>query len=267
MKGALTESDYLKQYSVSDYPQISMATDIVCFSVLEQKEDNYRKLSKKKLSILLIKRGEHPYKGKWALPGGFLRINETLDETARRELQEETGVKEAYMEQLYTFSALDRDPRTRVVSVAYLALLSSRPTLKATTDAVMAKWFEVSYVPLENGEGQLKLKSDEQELSIVINGEEQASNQIAFDHAKIIAFALERLRGKIEYTPIAMNLLPKQFTLTTLQQVYEAILGKPLLVANFRRKIKDLVEETQMYAENGGHRPSKLYQRKDEENE
>ena len=109
MKKEISELEYLQSYRVSDYPQISIATDIVCFSVLEEKDANYRKLSNKKLSVLLIKRGEHPYKGQWALPGGFLKMEETLEETAKRELREETGVCEAYMEQLYTFSDLNRD--------------------------------------------------------------------------------------------------------------------------------------------------------------
>lgn len=267
MKRELTESEYLRSYHASDYPQISIATDIVCFSVLEEKGANYRKLSQKKLSILLIKRGEHPFKDQWALPGGFLKIDETLEETAKRELREETGVEEAYMEQLYTFSALDRDPRTRVVSTAYLALLNQVPTLKATTDAIDTRWFEVTYKVLEGDKKQLILVGGDESIEIVLEGNKGSSSQIAFDHVNIITFALERLRGKIEYTPIAMNLLPEYFTLTSLQQIYEAILGKTLLVANFRRKIKELVEETQDYAENGGHRPSKLYKRRDEKYE
>ena len=264
MKKELTESEYLQGYRASDYPHISIATDIVCFSVLEEKGDNYRKLSQKKLSVLLVKRGEHPYKDQWALPGGFLKIDETLEETAKRELREETGVEEAYMEQLYSFSGLDRDPRMRVVSVAYLALLNQRPHLKATTDAIDTRWFEVTYKELEQGKRQLVLVGAGETIEVIIDGNKAQCSQIAFDHVNIIAFALERLRGKIEYTPIALHLLPDRFTLTSLQQVYEAILDKSVLVANFRRKIKELVEETEEYAENGGHRPSKLYKRREQ---
>ncbi|MBP3888063.1 MAG: NUDIX hydrolase [Cellulosilyticum sp.] len=267
MKKEIKELEYLQNYHASDYPQISIATDIVCFSVLEQKGANYRKLSQKKLSVLLIKRGEHPYKGQWALPGGFLKIDETLEETARRELREETGVSEAYMEQLYTFSGLERDPRTRVVSVSYLALLNQVPILEATTDAVMARWFEVTYRVLDGDKRQLILVGGDETIEVDLENQKGYSEQIAFDHVSIIAFALERLRGKIEYTPIAMHLLPERFTLTSLQQIYEAILDKTLLVANFRRKIKELVEETDEYAENGGHRPSKLYKRRGNEHE
>lgn len=254
----MTEADYLKNYRLSNYIQTSIATDIACFSVSELKENNYRKLSHKKLSILLIKRGEHPYKGKWALPGGFLQVTETLEKAAIRELREETGIEKAYMEQLYSFSSLDRDPRARIISVAYLALLNKRTLLRATTDATEAKWFEVSYKKLSKHTKKLILRSEVEEVE---------AKDMAFDHADIIILALERLRGKVEYTPIALNLLPKQFTLSSLQQVYEAILDRPLIAANFRRKMKGLVIETENYAENGGHRPSKLYKRREDEDE
>lgn len=251
----MSEANYLKNYRLSDYIHTSVATDIVCLSVSEHKQSNYRKLSHIKLSILLIKRGEHPYRGKWALPGGFLREKENLEEAAIRELREETGVEKAYMEQLYTFSDPKRDPRARVISVAYLALLNKRTLLKADTDAAEAKWFEISYKGADYDTKKLMIESD---------GEKLEAKDIAFDHADIIVSALERLRGKIEYTPITLHLLPPLFTLSSLQQVYEAILDKPLLVANFRRKMKDFVIETEYYAENGGHRPSKLYKRKED---
>lgn len=267
MRDEKAEIDYLNHYQVSDYPKISIATDVVCFSVLEEKDANYRKLSQKKLSVLLIRRGEHPFKSHWALPGGFLQRNETLEETAKRELREETGVKEAYMEQLYSFSDLHRDPRTRVVSVAYLALLNKVPNLKETTDAMDARWFEVSYKMNAMGKKELILVGEDEKIEVALDERHITDSMLAFDHAHIIAFALERLRGKIEYTDIAMNLLPTKFTLTSLQQVYEAILDKTLLGANFRRKIKEWVEETEEYAENGGHRPSKLYIRRDETHE
>jgi len=135
----MTEAEYLKNYRLGDYTQTSVATDIVCLSASEHKQSNYRKLSRIKLSLLLIKRGEHPYKGQWALPGGFLRETENLEETAIRELREETGVEKAYMEQLYTFSEPRRDSRARVISVAYLALLNKGTLLRAATDAVEAK--------------------------------------------------------------------------------------------------------------------------------
>lgn len=268
----VTEAQYLEGYDANQYYRFSVATDIVAFSVSEEIKTNYRKLPEKKLRILMIKRGEHPFKGEWALPGGFVRENETTEETARRELEEETGVKETYMEQLYTFSNPKRDPRTRVISTAYIALLNTNPRLKATEDAVDAAWFEVSYEQVEGKKYKLTLMHEDERLGAEkleadIEGEEFKAQGIAFDHAKIIAAAIERLRGKIEYTDIALNLVPERFTLASLQQVYEIILDKKLLVANFRRKTAGLVEETQEYAENGGHRPSKLYKKAEAGNE
>nr|WP_302598068.1 NUDIX domain-containing protein [uncultured Cellulosilyticum sp.] len=268
----VTEAQYLESYDANQYYRFSVATDIVAFSVSEEIKTNYRKLPEKKLRILMIKRGEYPFKGEWALPGGFVRENETTEATARRELEEETGVKETYMEQLYTFSDPKRDPRTRVISTAYIALLNTNSSLKATEDAVDAAWFEVNYEQLEGKKYKLILTHEDERLGAErleadIDGEDFSAQGIAFDHAKIIAAAIERLRGKIEYTDIALNLVPERFTLASLQQVYEIILDKKLLVANFRRKISELVEETQEYAENGGHRPSKLYKKADARNE
>lgn len=263
----MTEEEYLKHYDATEFDRCSVATDIVAFSVSEEIRTNYRKLPEKKLRILLIKRGEHPFKGEWALPGGFVQRDETAEVAAKRELEEETGVKEVYMEQLYTFSDPHRDPRTRVISIAYMALLNTNPILCATHDAIMADWFEVQYEVLENNKQKLILKNETDTLEAELSAEGFCAKGIAFDHAKIITHALERLRGKIEYRPIALNLLPEHFTLTHLQQVYEIILDKKLLVANFRRKIAGLVIETDNYTENAGHRPSKLYKRRDEENE
>lgn len=268
----MTEAQYLEGYDANQFYRFSVAADIVAFSVSEEVRSNYRKLPEKKLRILMIKRGEYPFKGEWALPGGFVREDETTEETARRELEEETGVKEIYMEQLYTFSEPNRDPRTRVISTAYIALLNTNPKLRATEDAVDAAWFEVSYEKVEGKKYKLTLIHEDERLGMEsleaeIEGERFITRGIAFDHAKIIAFAIERLRGKIDYTDIALNLVPDRFTLASLQQVYEIILDKKLLVANFRRKMAGLVEETEEYAENGGHRPSKLYKKRDGEDE
>ena len=161
------------------------------------------------LKVLLIRRGIEPYQNRWALPGGFVRPDETLDAAARRELQEETGLHEIYLEQLYTFGALARDPRERVVSVAYFALVRRAEHLPlAATDAAEAAWYEVAAVP-----------------------------KLAFDHAEILALALVRLRGKIRWQPVGFELLPKKFTLTQFQALYEAILGRTLDKRNFRKKL------------------------------
>lgn len=231
----LTEKQFLKQYNPGDYPRPSVAVDIVIFTVVDVQGDNYRKLSEKELRVLLIRRGEHPFIGQWALPGGFVRPDETVGEAASRELAEETGVQSGYLEQLYTFSKPGRDPRTWVISCAHMALIdSNRVNLKSGSDADDAQWFAISTI----------------------------KNGLAFDHAEIIACAIQRLRAKLEYTDLALRLMPEKFTLTQLQQVYEAILGKPLYKAAFRRKVMGLVQETDKYTSDKGHRPAKLYTKK-----
>ncbi|RKP51726.1 NUDIX hydrolase [Cohnella endophytica] len=257
------------------------------FTVMDREKDNYRKLPEKELKLLLIQRGAHPYLGKWALPGGFVRPSETTEMAARRELREETGVDNVYLEQLYTFSDLGRDPRAWVMSCSYMALIDGRKVkLEAGDDADNAAWFSVSYRLLreqkertEDGyvktrKHELKLANENStmiaEIEHTVTRTETSSSSdyaivsndgLAFDHAKIIACAIERLRGKVSYTDIALHLMPSLFTLTELQQVYEVILDKELLKAAFRRKAEHLVEETDHYAESAGHRPSRLFRR------
>ncbi len=286
-RDGLTEREFMEQYRAGDYERPSVAADMVIFTVTDAEADSYRKLPEKELRILLICRGGHPFLGKWALPGGFVRPSETTEQAAARELREETGVDDVYLEQLYTFSDVGRDPRTWVMSCSYMALINSDELeLKAGDDAVDAAWFKVSYRLLREqkeliGDGyiktleyELKLSSEEEELSAVVARTVTAKSTstgtdynivsndgLAFDHAKIIACAIERLRGKVNYTDIALHLMPRLFTLTELQQVYEVILDKELLKAAFRRKVADLVAETDHYTENAGHRPSRLYRR------
>ncbi len=245
----MTEEQFLQSYNVKKYTQFSIATDIVCFSLVESEAENYRRMNNKSFSILLIKRGGHPFKDKWALPGGFLKEDETLEQTAERELLEETGLKPSYIEQLYSFSDINRDPRTRVISASYIAFLNKPAILKAASDAKEARWFEIEL-------------SEDDKLTLTNGDIVLTEQELAFDHERIIKFAMARLRGKIEYTNIALNLLPQYFTLTELQRVYEKILGKPLLAANFRRKVQDIVEETELREEGKGYRPPKLYTKK-----
>lgn len=186
-----------KKYTY-DYPRLSVTTDCVIFGFDEGE-----------LKILLIERGIDPFKGKWALPGGFLRMDESADDCARRELSEETGVSDVFIEQLYTFSDVDRDPRGRVVTVAYYALVKLNGySIKAGDDAKSAKWFPISKVP-----------------------------PLAFDHDRILRVALNRLKGKIRYQPIGFELLPERFTMPELQNLYEVILEMKLDRRNFRKKI------------------------------
>jgi 8-oxo-dGTP diphosphatase len=185
------------------------------------------------LKLLLIRRGLKPYKGSWALPGGFVRIEETLDNAARRELREEAGLGDVFLEQLYTFGALDRDPRERVISVAYYALVKLIDhTVKASTDAMDVRWFAAAELP-----------------------------DLAFDHGMIVATALARLQGKLRYQPVGFELLPRKFTLSELQHLYEAIIGTDLDKRNFRKKVLDLgllipLDESRM---SGRHRPAQLF--------
>src|SRR6059036_2884978 len=180
------------------YPRAALTVDCVVFAFDEGE-----------LKVLLIERALEPFRGKWALPGGFVRVDETLDEAARRELEEKGGLRNVFLEQLYTFGAVDRDPRERVVSVAYYALVKmAAHDTKAATDAADARWFPVSKVP-----------------------------KLAFDHAGIFATALARLKGKVRYQPIGFELLPPRFTLSELQHLYEAVLDTALDKRNFRKKV------------------------------
>lgn len=284
-KQGLTEEQFLSTYDANKYEKPSVTADILIFTVADGEKESYRKLPQKVLKVLLIKRGNHPFIGQWALPGGFAEIDESLDEAAARELKEETNINDIYMEQLYTLGDVDRDPRMRVISTSYLSLLDSKKLdIKASDDADDAKWFTVSYKLYQEQKTvtekgyiltktfKLLLQNEEDSLTATIktvktvegqvtkiNKEVVESNGIAFDHAKIIEYGIERLRNKIEYTDIAFNLMPELFTLTELQQVYEVLLDTELLKANFRRKISDMVIETNEYTKDAGHRPSKLF--------
>jgi len=213
--------------ALDDYPKPSVTTDIIIFTI----KDN-------QIKVLLIKRNVTPFKDEWAIPGGFVHLNESLEEGAKRELQEETGVKEVYLEQLYTFGNPKRDPRGRVITVTYFALINSEQAsqkLKATTDASDAQWFSVLKLP-----------------------------NLAFDHNKILDYALKRLKWKFGYTPIAFSLLPRKFSLTQLQKTYEIIFNKEFDKRNFRKKLLslDILEETQEIQEDVSYRPPKLYKLK-----
>lgn len=284
-KTGLSEEQYLQNYDASRFERPSVTVDILLFTVSDEEPENYRKLPEKVLKVLLIKRGEHPYLGQWALPGGFVGITEDLDEAAYRELESETHVGNVYLEQLYTWGKPDRDPRTRVISCSYMALANSMSLkLEAGDDADDVRWFTVRRRVLEQKKALtedgwalqekilLQLSSDDTSLSAKLENTQTFEGKaahirreiielggIAFDHASILNYGIERLRNKLEYTDIVFNLMPEYFTLTELQQVYETILDKELLKANFRRKIGGLVLETNHMTKDEGHRPAKLY--------
>ncbi len=190
-------------------------------------------LDAEQLQALLIRRENPPFEGRWALPGGFVDVEETLDAAALRELREETGVEKLYLAQLYTFGAVDRDPRERVVSVAYYALVQlSEHKVQAASDAREAAWFAVDDIP-----------------------------PLAFDHQEIFAMALRRLRAKVRYEPIGFELLPPRFTLRQIQQLYEVVLGRKLDKRNFRKKLlgMDLLVELEEVETDVAHRAARLY--------
>lgn len=205
-----------------EYPRAALTVDCVVFGFDEGA-----------LKVLLIRRGIAPFKNRWALPGGFVRPDETLEDAARRELEEETGLREIYLEQLYTFGAVDRDPRERVISVAWFALVRRADHVPAgATDAAEAAWFMTGKVPA-----------------------------LAFDHVEILNAALDRLRGKIRWQPVGFELLPEKFTLTHIQSLYEAILGRPLDKRNFRKKLLalDLLVPLDETTTATSRRPAQLY--------
>jgi 8-oxo-dGTP diphosphatase len=208
-----------------EYPRPSLTVDCVVFGL--------EGLSDSDLKVLLIERAHEPFAGCWALPGGFVDMGEDLEAAARRELQEETGLEIAYMEQLYTFGTPERDPRGRVVSVAWFALVQTlRHPPRSGSDAAAAAWHPVLSPP-----------------------------PLAFDHQKILTMAHQRLRAKVRYAPIGFELLPEQFTLRQLQRLYEILLQKPLDKRNFRRKVLSmgLLEETGELEKDVAHRAARLY--------
>lgn len=262
------EHEYLQSYDPNKFERPSVAVDTVIFSVdTELNNQNYRKLEKQKLTVLLVKRDGHPYWGYWSLPGGFVGPNETLGQTAQRIIDSKTRLSNIYMEQLYTFSDPGRDPRMRVISCAYMALIDRSAFEFKETEAL--KWFELE---LSTQDDKLILNADNERLEVGITKEEQQNGLIAyrkftalpdsalaFDHANIILEALMRLRNKIEYTDLVFNLMPPEFSITQLQQIYEIILGEQLLAPAFRRKIVAKIKETGDYIKDKGHRPSRLF--------
>jgi 8-oxo-dGTP diphosphatase len=202
---------------------VHVTVDIVIFTIRADR-----------LNVLLVRRGVSPFEGRWAIPGGFVREAESLEAAALRELEEETEVRDVYLEQLYTFGEPGRDPRGRVITVAYYALIAAdRPAPVGGSDAAAARWWSTADLP-----------------------------PLAFDHDAILKYAIERLRNKLEYTTVGFQLLPRKFTLTQLQRVYEAILDRQLDKRNFRRKIEllGILTPLKEWLREGASRPARLYE-------
>jgi len=236
----MTETQYLKKYDITSYDRPSVAVDNVLFVIDELPNDNIRKLADRRLQVLLVKRAEHPFMNKWGLPGTFLRMNETFEKASIRCLKLKSNINDIHLEQLYSFGEVKRDPRHRVISISYMGLMNKNQCVLEDVSE-NAEWFTI--------------KDDKV----------QGAGNLAFDHANIIEYGLQRIRNKLEYTDIAFSLLSKQFTLAELQQVYELILGKKFSKANFQRKIKSKVTCLDEY-QKGGFRPALLYRQNTRKN-
>lgn len=269
------ESQFLESYSLQDYERPSVATDIAVFSLQTEKGTKYRTDPQQNISILLIRRGEHPFKDHWALPGGFLRMGETLEDCAFRELKEETGLTPSRMFWINSYSQPDRDPRGWIISHAYAGISTETDAaLAASTDAAEARWFRIALERQENGFFCLLLQSESLQMRVLLQPVQSrightrfrvAENDgLAFDHGAIIGEAMALLTRQGEEISTVFAFLPEKFTLSALQKVQETLMGISHLTPNFRRKIAAFVEETDEYTEGAGHRPARLYRRRTE---
>lgn len=236
----MTEAEFLERYDPQDFPRPSVAVDLVLMTVRAGR-----------LAVLLQKRGEHPFKDRYALPGGFVGIDEGLDAAAMRVLASKTGLPASrWLEQLYTFGAPGRDPRMRIIAVAYFALVPPEVLARALEqrgDLALAS-LDIAW-------------SGETGGAVAAQSEEGEALPLAFDHADILEVAVKRLRGKLDYSTIAFALLPEKFTLRDLQDIHEAILGVRLNKPAFRRRMldKDWIEGTGDREQGTSYRPAELY--------
>ena len=268
-----SEEEFLKNYNSDLYKKLSLTVDILILSVSSEEISNYRKTDKKKMSILLVKRDNYPFKDKWCLPGGFVGYDEELEDAPKRILEKETNLKNVYLEQLYTFGNINRDPRMRVVSTSYMSLVNKDNLKEVLSDN--SSFFDITNfiennntieLELNNGKETIKLKYKKELNNVTSNNykyEIIENEKVAFDHALVILTGLYRLRNKVEYTDIIFNMMPEYFTLGELQQVYEVILGKELLDPAFRRIIAKKTVKTDKVRTGGGHRPSVLFKYND----
>lgn len=302
---SVEEKEFLAGYDLTKYDRPSVAADVVVFSVMKDDEcEDVRRLQEKRLKILLIRRGGFPYKGSWAMPGGFCRKGEDVIDSARRELCEETGIDDAYVKLVGVYGEPDRDPRGWVISSTYMALMNGRACrLKAGDDAQDARWFTVELTDIStevSGTGEEIVKNKVEASHKVQNGKRyrlvlknadsdikltavlrrtdmsscgrssdsydiEESEGLAFDHARIITEAVLGLREDVRRDmELAFDLLPERFTLTELQNVYEQIWDMELITPNFRRKIAEYVEETDAYQSGERYRPAKLFTRRND---
>lgn len=230
----MNEAEFLDGYRAADFDRPSLAVDVALVTADEGR-----------LRVLVIERDHHPHRGRWQLPGGFVGIDESLDAAATRVLRDKAGVENVYLEQLYTFGGVSRDPRTRVVAVAYYALVDA-----GRLDVGDHQRLAEIRVPWSGEEGgPVDLLHDGRTL------------EPAFDHGDMVSMVVKRLRGKLRYAPVGYELLPEEFTLLDLQRIHETILGEPTNKDSFRRRMlaSGELEETGQRQEGVGHRPAALY--------
>lgn len=272
LSGAEDEQLFLSAYNPNDYDRPSVATDIVVFSMMSLQDAQPRRSPDPKLKVLLIKRGEHPYMNCWALPGGFIRNDETVEACAFREVSEETGVTPRALLPIGVFSEPDRDVRTRVISNAFVSVVDADAYhAQGGDDAVAAEWFDVSFEETD-GNVTLRLSNDDTAMVCRLMATEDAFGNLkyqiidrgglAFDHCKILSTAFRFMRSQKDEYELIFRFLPERFTLLSLQKTYEIINNIFEQPANFRRKITNYVVETDEYEDCVGHRPAKLYKRK-----
>lgn len=235
------ERIFLQAYDPSKFDRPSVTVDVALLTVDDAVPAGAE------LRTLLLPRAAPPHRGRWALPGGFVRIDEALDAAAARVLDVETGIRGVFLEQLYTFGSPRRDPRTRVITVAYYALVDRARLADAKEETRVA----TLEVPWEGETGG----------PISALGEDGRERALAFDHAEILGMAVKRVRGKLDYTPIGFQLLPERFTLSDLQRVHETVLGRPLNKDSFRRRMlaSGQLEATGDLRTGASHRPAELY--------
>ena len=265
-----SEEEFLNSYNPDKFDRLSMTADILVISVSNREKTNTRGNDNKVMSILLVKREGYPFKDRYCLPGGFLNPkDETLEECAKRVLKSETNLENIYLEQLYTFDSINRDPRMRVVSTSFVSLIDKNKITNMINKN--ASWFDIESITEKDNIVSIKLNNGTCSFELKIKQElrDKTTDRykyigldnklIAFDHDIVILSGLNRIRNKLSYTDIVFNMMPEYFTLKDLQQVYEIILGKKLLDPAFRRMIMDKVVKTDLMESGIGHRPSALY--------
>ena len=255
----INEEQFLKEYNIDEFDRPSVTADVAVFSLRLLQEDSYRHEPEGRLSLLLIRRGEYPFKGCWSLPGSFIRCGESIEDCAYRTVVDKAGLEPTMMTSVGVYSAPDRDPRGWIISNSFLSITALKDS------GSEERWFDVSL-----SDDLLTLESDGLVLEIPLEKRfarfgrveyEVKGEGLAFDHAAIIAGAVDRLRQRAEKFDGIFEFLPETFTLSELQRVQETITGKRVTPANFRRKITPYVVETDEYTSGAGHRPAKLFRR------